>query len=180
MKRIGVLALQGAFSRHAEVVLALGHEPVLVRSPRDLADLSGLILPGGESTVQLRLMDRLGLEGPVAALVRSGLPVLATCAGAILLAKDVSQPVQRSLGLVDIGVVRNAWGRQLESFEAVSDDGLPLIFIRAPRIARVGDDAQVLARWSGEPILVRQGSVTCATFHPELTPDRRVHAGVFA
>jgi 5'-phosphate synthase pdxT subunit len=179
--QVGVLALQGAFAQHVEVLRELGHSTRLVRSPFDLQDLDGLVLPGGESTVQLRLLERLQLEAPLRAFCARGRPVLATCAGAILLARSVSHPQQASLGLVDIAVERNGWGRQLDSFEAVSDEeALPLVFIRAPRIVACGPGAEILARYRGEPILVRDANLTCATFHPELARDRRVHTRVFA
>lgn len=195
---LGVLALQGAFARHAEVLTQLGHGVRLVRDARDFDGLGGLVLPGGESTVQLDLLARQGLETKLAELVRSGLPVLATCAGLILIARGVSHPAQRSFGWLDVDVARNAYGRQLDSFEATSDDAwpaagparpdepiggepspLPLVFIRAPRIERVGAHVEVLARHRGEPVLVRQGNITAATFHPELTADTRVHHAVF-
>ncbi len=185
MKRIGVLAVQGAFARHVSVLEALGHETVLVRRPEDLEAIDGLVLPGGESTVQLEMIDRLGLEAPIRAAHARGIPILATCAGVVLLAAMVTQPAQRSFALVDILVARNAWGRQVDSFEAtsdgpfVTDDPLPLVFIRAPRILGVGRGTSVLATIDGEPILVREANVTCATFHPELTDDDRVHALVF-
>jgi pyridoxal 5'-phosphate synthase pdxT subunit len=195
---LGVLALQGAFARHAERLAELGHEVRLVRDARDFTGLAGLVLPGGESTVQLDLLARLGLENKLVELVRARVPVLATCAGLILLARGVANPAQRSFGLLDVDVARNAYGRQLDSFEARSDEAwppaelgapgdpgpeepspLPLVFIRAPRIERVGARVEVLARHRGEPVLVREGNVTAATFHPELTSDPRVHHAVF-
>ena len=191
---LGVLALQGAFARHAERLVERGHEVRLVRDARDFAGLGGLVLPGGESTVQLDLLARLALEDELVLLVRSGRPVLATCAGLILIAERVVQPAQRNFKLLDVDVARNAYGRQLDSFEAESDEAwppsasssseheasrLPLVFIRAPRIERVGDRVEVLARHRGEPVLVREGNVTAATFHPELTLDPRVHDAVF-
>jgi len=197
---LGVLALQGAFARHAELLVERGHRVRLVRDARDFDDLGGLVLPGGESTVQLDLIGRLGLEAKLTELVRSGRPVLATCAGMILLARHVTHPAQRSFGLLDVDVVRNAYGRQLDSFEATSDEAwpgaaavspsgrepkrhepspLPLVFIRAPRIERMDARVEVLARHRGEPVLVRQGNITAATFHPELTADARVHDAVF-
>jgi pyridoxal 5'-phosphate synthase pdxT subunit len=180
MARIGVLAVQGAFEAHARVLVRLGHEPVLVRAPADLTQLEGLILPGGESTVQLSLLSRLELEQPLLTWIARGLPLLATCAGVILVARNVTQPEQRSFGLVDIGVARNGFGRQLDSFEAQADDSdLPLVFIRAPRVVELGAAVEVLARHRGEPVLVRQHNITCATFHPELTGDDRVHRQVF-
>jgi 5'-phosphate synthase pdxT subunit len=192
---LGVLAVQGAFARHAELLATLGHAVRLIRSAHDMDDLDGLVLPGGESTVQLDMIARLGLEPGLHELVRSGRPVLATCAGLILLARGVSRPTQRSLASLDVDVARNAYGRQLDSFEASADEPwpaetsaeeavaaptpLPLVFIRAPRIERLGAGVEVLARHRGEPVLVRQGNVTAATFHPELTADARVHAAVF-
>lgn len=188
-QRIGVLALQGAFARHAALLTGLGHEVCLVRDASGFGDLDGLVLPGGESSVQLELIGRLGLEQPLRDLATRGRPILATCAGAILLAKRVEHPPQPSFGLLDVDVARNAYGRQLDSFESVSDDPprltgaadtpLPLVFIRAPRFTRIGSAVQVLARHRGEPVLVREGPVTAATFHPELTADVRVHRAVF-
>jgi 5'-phosphate synthase pdxT subunit len=178
MARIGILALQGAFAAHAKVLRTLGHAAVLVRAAHDLEGLDGIVLPGGESTVQLTLLERLDLEAPLARFVASDRPVLATCAGLILAARTVRSPAQRSLWFLDVTVERNAWGRQTESFEAFSDEGLPLVFIRAPRIVSVGA-ATVLQHFCGEPVLVRQGHVTGATFHPELTPSTRVHEDVF-
>jgi 5'-phosphate synthase pdxT subunit len=180
MKRVGVLAVQGAFERHGHVVHSLGHRAVFVRAAAELSDLDGLILPGGESSVQLAMLERLGLAAPLAAFVRSGQPVLATCAGVILAARSVHQPEQRSFDWIDLSVARNAYGRQLDSFEAESDEEkLPLVFIRAPRILAHGPTVEVLARHRGEPVLVRAGNLTCATFHPELTDDLRVHRAVF-
>lgn len=181
MARVGVLAVQGAFERHAHVVHSLRHEAVLVQSGSQLEGLDGLILPGGESTVQLMLLERLGIEAPLAAFVQSGKPVLATCAGVILAARKVQNPEQRSYGWIDLTVMRNAYGRQLDSFEAETDEDpkLPLVFIRAPRIVTHGPGVEVLARHNGEPVLVRERNLTCATFHPELTDDTRVHATVF-
>lgn len=191
--RIGVLALQGAFARHAELLRGLGHEVRLVRDASGFSELDGLVLPGGESSVQLELCARLGLEAPVCELARSGRPILATCAGTILLARRVERPAQHSFGLLDVDVTRNAYGRQLDSFESVSDEAprlatasdaaagrpLPLVFIRAPRFTRTGPAVTVLARHQGEAVLVREGNVTAATFHPELTQDTRVHRAVF-
>jgi 5'-phosphate synthase pdxT subunit len=188
-RTIGVLAVQGAFARHAEVLAGRGHRVRLLREARDFEGVEGLVLPGGESTVQLDLIGRNALEKPLLELVRAGGPVLATCAGLILLAHAVSRPAQRSLDLIDVDVARNAYGRQLDSFEALSDEALPggggeasplpLVFIRAPRIERAGAGVEVLARHRGEPVLVRQRNVTGATFHPELTLDPRVHEAVF-
>jgi 5'-phosphate synthase pdxT subunit len=185
-RTVGVLAVQGAFARHAQVLGELGHDVRLVREPRDFEGLGGLVLPGGESTVQLEMIGRLGLEAPLRALANSHCPVLATCAGLILIAHSVTEPMQKSFDVIDVDVARNAWGRQLDSFEASSDEPLPgdvlplsLIFIRAPRIARVGPRGVVLARFNAEPVLVSERNITAATFHPELTGDNRVHARVF-
>ncbi|HWL84841.1 MAG TPA: pyridoxal 5'-phosphate synthase glutaminase subunit PdxT [Polyangiaceae bacterium] len=177
--RIGILALQGAFEKHAEAVRHIGHTPVLVRSKTDFEDLQGLILPGGESTVQLKLIARFDLEWSLVRFAVAGQPILATCAGLILAARSVCQPEQRSLGFVDLRVARNAWGRQIDSFEATSDEGHPLVFIRAPRILESGTQVEVLGRFRGEPVLVRQGNIVCATFHPELTNDPYVHRLAF-
>lgn len=178
--RIGVLALQGGFAAHVTALRALGHDATLVRDARDLGGLAGLVLPGGESTVQLQLMDRLALAPALDAFVRAGRPVLATCAGLILAARHVTRPAQRSLGWLDVSVARNAWGRRHDCFEARADGtGLPLTFIRAPRIVEVGAGVEILERLGGEPILVKQGAVHGATFHPELTADRRVHRAIF-
>ncbi len=175
-----MLAVQGGFAAHARVLGALGHAVREVRGPRDLAGLAGLVLPGGESTTQLRLLGVLGLDEPLVAFAASGRPILAPCAGLILVAARVSPPEQRSLGLVDVTVERNAWGTQRDSFEGTDDTGRhPLVFIRAPRIASVGPSVEVLATLAGEAVLVRQGNVTGATFHPELTADRGVHRDVF-
>jgi 5'-phosphate synthase pdxT subunit len=181
VKRIAVLALQGAFAAHAKRLEALGLAPFEARTARDVDGAEGLVLPGGESSAQLLLIERFGLEAAIRALATSGRPVLATCAGMILAATNVTSPRQRRFGLIDIDVERNAYGRQLDSFEATADgDGeLPLVFIRAPRIVRVGPDVEVLATLAGEPILVRQGHVTAAAFHPELTDDARMHRAVF-
>ncbi len=180
MSNVGVLAVQGAFERHAEVLRALGHAVTLLRDARDFAGLQGLVLPGGESTVQLQLIERLSLEAPLRTLVERGVPVLATCAGLILLARGVEAPAQASFACIDVDVRRNAWGRQLDSFEALSDDSSrELIFIRAPRISRVGSGVAVLATYRGEPVLVRQHHVTAATFHPELARRSQLHREVF-
>lgn len=176
---VGVLAVQGAFERHAEVLGAIGVRTRLVRTATDFEGLRGLVLPGGESSVQLAMIDRLGLEAPLRALLLSGTPVLATCAGLVLLAAGVTSPEQRSLRAVDVDVTRNAWGRQQDSFEASSDSGRPLVFIRAPRITRIGAGVRVLDRFRGEPVLVESANVTCATFHPELTDDESLHRRLF-
>jgi 5'-phosphate synthase pdxT subunit len=177
---LGVLALQGGFEAHAEALRALGHEVLLVRSARALDACGGLVLPGGESTVMLKMLAEAGLRASLAVFVASGRPVLATCAGLILSAARVLDPEQPSFGFLDVTVRRNGWGRQLASFEARDDgDEIPVVAIRAPRIVDVGPRVRVLATLRGEPILVREANVTGATFHPELTSDLTVHASVF-
>jgi pyridoxal 5'-phosphate synthase pdxT subunit len=181
--KAGVLALQGAFREHREVLGALGVETLEVRGPEDLGALDALILPGGESTTMGMLLDTSGLRELLAALLADGLPVLGTCAGMILLAREVvdGRPDQRSLGVVDIAVRRNAYGRQRDSFEATLDvavlagGGFPGVFIRAPRIESVGDGVDVLATHDGHPVLARQGAAVVASFHPEVSGDLRLH-----
>ena len=181
-REIGVLALQGGFAAHMRALAAAGLTPREVRTGRDLEGLGGLVLPGGESTAQLRLIGRGQLEGPLRAFGGSGRPILATCAGLILAARAV-RPAQPTLGWLDVAVDRNAYGRQLDSFEAEDDSGQRrLIFIRAPRITAVGAGVEVLVRLHGEPVLVRQGQVWGAAYHPELgsEPDGpSLHAQVF-
>jgi 5'-phosphate synthase pdxT subunit len=168
--KIGVLAVQGNFREHAAVLRRLGAEPVEVRKPEQLEGLDGLIIPGGESTAITRLMRLYGIED---AIRRFRAPVFGTCAGMILLDRD-------HLGLVDVAVSRNAYGRQVASFEADLDlagEGEPLrgVFIRAPRVVDAGPDVEVLAEHDGEPVLLRDGRFLVASFHPELTDDTRVH-----
>ncbi len=180
MACVGVLALQGGFAPHLRALAEVGLGAREVRAAPELEAVDGLVLPGGESTAQLRLIGRHRLAPALEAFAASGRPLLATCAGLILAARHV-RPEQASFGWLDVAVERNAYGRQLDSFEARSDgeEALPLVFIRAPRIVAVGEGVAVLARLRGEPVLVRGGSVTAATFHPELTPDRRVHRIAF-
>jgi 5'-phosphate synthase pdxT subunit len=176
---IGVLAVQGAFDLHARAVERLGHTSVLVREARHFERLDGLVLPGGESTVQLDLLARLGLEAPLARALEQT-PALVTCAGLIVVSRTVDgRRLEAPFRLVDVAVGRNAWGRQVDSFEAVSDEGRELVFIRAPRILSVGPGVEVLDTLDGEPVLVRSGRVTCATFHPELTSSVDLHRSVF-
>ena len=183
MHKVGVLALQGAWQRHAEALTALGAHAVEVRTPQDLGGIDGLILPGGESTTMSKLLDISGLYEPVAERLADGMPAFGTCAGMILLAGEIldGRPDQRSFGVLDMAVRRNAFGRQVDSFEAdVSVDGLagggfPAVFIRAPVIDRVGDGVEVLASVGGHPVLCRQGPVLAAAFHPELSDDLRLH-----
>ncbi|HKQ71439.1 MAG TPA: pyridoxal 5'-phosphate synthase glutaminase subunit PdxT [Polyangiaceae bacterium] len=178
--RVGLLALQGAFAAHARPLAELGHATFEARTPEEIAEADGLVLPGGESSVHLALIERLRLRDALLAFGASGRPVLAVCAGLILAAREVSSPEQASLALLDVAVVRNAYGRQRQSFVSTSDDGaLELVFIRAPRLARVGPEVCVLATHRREPVLVRQGNVTGAAFHPELTTSLAVHRAAF-
>ena len=177
---VGVLALQGDFAAHERAVAALGHRVRQVKSADTLTALDALLLPGGESTTMLKLLRDEGLWQPLADFCRSGRPVLGTCAGAILLAREVTAPAQESLGILDITVERNAYGRQVDSFITKLEDGPPAlrnleaVFIRAPVIRRTGAGVDVILRHGGHPVLVRQGSVCAATFHPEMTDDPRV------
>lgn len=164
---IGVLALQGAFAAHSRLLATIGAEAREVRTLGDLEGCTALVLPGGESSVQLRLLTESGLDEAVA---RFEGPILGTCAGLILLAKRVTNPEQRSFGLLDVDVARNGYGRQRESFEEHGH-----VFIRAPRITRVGPGVEVLARRGAEAIAVRQGRATGVTFHPELASDATFH-----
>ena len=177
--RIGVLAIQGDYAAHAEALADAGADPVEVRNPEELADLDGLILPGGESTTMLKFLERRGLFESLEEFVATR-PAFGTCAGAILLAREVRHPAQRSLQALDAVVERNAYGRQVDSTILNEQTALPggpleMVFIRAPRIAETGTGVEVLARRDGFPVLVRQGNLLAATFHPELSPDRRVH-----
>jgi 5'-phosphate synthase pdxT subunit len=182
--RIGVLALQGDFGLHAAALRRAGVEPAEVRKPDALDGVDGLILPGGESTTLLHLMDAWNFGPGIMAFHASGRPLFGTCAGLIVLAREVLSPRQPSLGLIDVTVERNSYGRQRESFEAEApalptlvegDRPLRMVFIRAPRIRRAGPGVEVLARHAGDPVLARQGSILVATFHPELTDDLTVH-----
>lgn len=180
--KVGILAIQGDFAAHGRALARLGAETVLVRKPADFAGLDALVLPGGESTAMLYGLARDALEVPLRAFLASGRPVLGTCAGVILLAHAVTRPQQRSFDALDIDVERNAYGTQLDSFASLVDAGaafpdLPAVFIRAPRIARVGPAVEVLARVHGDPVLVQAGVIWGATFHPELTDDERVLRG---
>ncbi len=180
--RIGVLALQGDFALHARALEKCGVEAVEVRKPAELDDIDGLIMPGGESTTLLKLMDAWDFVPALEKFHSAGKPIFGTCAGLIVLAREVESPKQFSLGLIDVTVERNAYGRQRESFEAsgtvrLDKDPIQLemVFIRAPRIRRVGPGVEVLAEHGGEPVMARQDRVLVATFHPELTDSTAVH-----
>jgi 5'-phosphate synthase pdxT subunit len=181
--KVGVLALQGAFATHASVLSSLGASPREVRVPSDLDGVDALVLPGGESTTMSLLLDSSGLRPALAERFAEALPVLGTCAGMILLAADVldGRPDQHGFGVIDIDVRRNAFGRQVDSFETdlsvTGVDGPPFhaVFIRAPIVERAGSVVEVLAAVDGKPVLVRQGPVLAAAFHPELSRDDRVH-----
>jgi 5'-phosphate synthase pdxT subunit len=181
---VAVLALQGDFQAHRAALAEIGVESFEARRPRDLERAAGLVIPGGESTTLWKFFEGEPWEEAFRAFAAAGRPVLGTCAGAIVLAAEVTGPVQRGLGLLDIAVERNAYGRQVDSFLADVDcpalgGPVPGVFIRAPRIRRVGPSVEVLGRLAGEPVLVRQGTVAAATFHPELTADRRLHRMLF-
>src|SRR5262245_44379322 len=180
--RIGVLALQGDFALHAKALEKCGVEAVEVRKPVELDEVDGLIMPGGESTTLLKLMDAWNFAPALEKFHSAGKPIFGTCAGLIILAREVEHPRQFSLGLIDVTVERNAYGRQRESFEAagtvrLDERPLPLemVFIRAPRIRRVGPGVEVLAEHGGEPVMARQDCVLVATFHPELTESTVIH-----
>ena len=180
--KVGVLALQGAFARHSEVLTGLGAVPLEVRTPGDLDAVDAMVVPGGESTTMSMLLDSSGLQPSLAERLADGLPVLGTCAGMILLAVRVTdgRDDQRSFGAIDIDVRRNGYGRQVDSFEdQLSVTGLdgPFhgVFIRAPVVERVGSDVEVLATVDGVPVLCREGAVLVSSFHPEMSGDGRIH-----
>jgi 5'-phosphate synthase pdxT subunit len=177
--KIGVLAIQGDYAAHAAALAETGADPVEVRKPEQLAAVDGLILPGGESTTVLRFLEKHNFFEVLKDFCTAK-PVFGTCAGAILLAREVLNPPQRSLGLLDAVVERNAYGRQIDSAILIAPTelaggSLEMVFIRAPRILETGPGVEVLAKREGFPVLVRQGTLMAATFHPELSPDRRVH-----
>ena len=179
---VGVLALQGAFAAHAVIIEGLGPSTLEVRTVEQLDSVDALVIPGGESTTMSMLLDRSGLLEPLRARLLDGLPVLGTCAGMILLASEIvdGREDQHALGIVDLTVRRNAYGTQLDSFEADLDiEGLDspfhAVFIRAPVVESVGDEVEVLAEIAGRPVLCRSGSATVAAFHPELSGDDRLH-----
>jgi 5'-phosphate synthase pdxT subunit len=177
--RIGVLAIQGDYAAHARALAYVGTTPIEVRNPNELADLDGLVLPGGESTTMLKFLERRRFFDDLKEFCGHR-PVFGTCAGTILLAREVRNPSQRSLGVLDAVVERNAFGRQIDSTILSDETTLPggpleMVFIRAPRILETGATVEVLAKRDGLPSLVRQGNAMAATFHPELSSDRRVH-----
>ena len=177
--RIGVLAIQGDYDAHAHALREAGAEAVLVRKPEELANIDGLIIPGGESTTFLKFLARDGFLDALQSFVKQN-PTFGTCAGCILLAKEVQNPAQESLAVLDVTVERNAYGRQLDSAifsgeTRLPGDPLEMVYIRAPRITRTGPEVEVLAERDGFPVLVRQEHILAATFHPELSADRRIH-----
>jgi len=177
--RIGVLAIQGDYAAHAQALREAGAEAVLVRKPEELANIDGLVIPGGESTTFLKFLARDGFLDALQAFVRQK-PTFGTCAGCILLAKEVRNPSQESLAVLDATVERNAYGRQIDSSIQIAETKIPggpleMVYIRAPRIVKTGPGVEVLADRDGFPVLVRENNILAATFHPELSSDRRVH-----
>ncbi|MCE2464766.1 MAG: pyridoxal 5'-phosphate synthase glutaminase subunit PdxT [Dehalococcoidia bacterium] len=180
--KVGVLAVQGDFAEHIAILKQLGVDTVEVRLPGDLDGVDALVMPGGESTTFSYLMDLYNLREPIVEAASGGTPIWGTCAGMIMMARELTEKFPEPLGLMDIGVARNAFGRQVDSFETdlrfspLGDDSYRAIFIRAPGIVRLGDDVQVLAQLSdGRPVAVRQGSLFATSFHPELGDDPRIH-----
>ncbi|HUK31784.1 MAG TPA: pyridoxal 5'-phosphate synthase glutaminase subunit PdxT [Candidatus Acidoferrum sp.] len=178
--KIGVLAVQGDYEAHGEALKRTGAEVAFVRTIAGMAGVRALVLPGGESTTQLQFLREEGLDKAITEFAKSGGPILATCAGAILMAREVRNPPQESLALADIVVARNAYGRQLasevrEGPSKLNGHPLEMVFIRAPIIEKMGHSVEVLAKSEGNPVLVRQGNMIIATFHPELTSDLTVH-----
>ncbi len=180
--KIGVLALQGAFAEHVAVLRAIGVEAVEVRLPENLEDIDGLILPGGESTAMRRLIDRWGMREPILDLAGSGIPLFGTCAGMIVLAREITGDEEPILPLLDVTVERNAFGRQLDSFETelpvplLGDTPVHAVFIRAPVIERAGPDVDILARLpDGRIVAVRERNIIATSFHPELAGETRFH-----
>jgi 5'-phosphate synthase pdxT subunit len=180
---VGVLALQGAFAAHQRALESAGATTRQVRQPGDLGGIDALVMPGGESTTMSRLLTTSGLFDDIKALLSDGLPVLGTCAGMILLATEVldGRPDQLSFGAIDITVQRNGYGRQIDSFETDLDVvgfdmSFHAVFVRAPKVVAIGTNVEVIAEYDGVPVVVRQGHVMVASFHPELTGDPRLHA----
>jgi 5'-phosphate synthase pdxT subunit len=178
--KVGVLAVQGDYEAHASALRCAGAEATLVRTIADMKGIEALILPGGESSTQLQFLQEEKLDKAIIDFARKGGAILGTCAGAILLAREVHGPDQKSLGLLDVAIERNAYGRQLashvtEESSTLNDRPLEMVFIRAPMIEKLGSKVKVLARSEGHPVLVQQGRIIAATFHPELTSDPTVH-----
>ena len=178
--QVGVLALQGAFAAHSDCLTSIGVQSIEVRTPEQLSSVDALLMPGGESSTMSQLLESSGLFDPIAQRIADGMPVFGTCAGMILLASEIldGRSDQRSFSAIDISVRRNAFGRQVDSFEASINSSVGDfhgVFIRAPRIERVGGQVEVLGSINNEPVLVRQGNVLAASFHPELSNDARLH-----
>lgn len=179
---VGVLALQGDFAEHAAMLKGLGASAQLVRLPQDLEGLHGIVIPGGESTTLINLMQRFGLDKAITSMAHAGKPVMGTCAGLVIMSREVSNNMLSPLGLMDVTVRRNGYGRQIDSFEldtsvsALEGGPFHAVFIRAPRIERVGQGVEILATLpDGEPIAVRQKNLLGLSFHPEMTNDTRLH-----
>ena len=178
--QVGVLALQGAFAAHSDCLTSIGVQSIEVRTPEQLNSVDALLMPGGESSTMSQLLESSGLFDPISSRIADGMPVFGTCAGMILLASEIldGRSDQRSFSAIDISVRRNAFGRQVDSFEGAINSSIGDfhgVFIRAPRIERVGDEVEVLGSINNEPVLVRQGNVLAASFHPELSNDARLH-----
>ena len=178
--QVGVLALQGAFAAHSDCLTSIGVQSIEVRTPEQLSSVDALLMPGGESSTMSQLLESSGLFDPISSRIADGMPVFGTCAGMILLASEIldGRSDQRNFAAIDISVRRNAFGRQVDSFEATINSSVGDfhgVFIRAPRIERVGDHVEVLGSINDEPVLVRQGNVLAASFHPELSNDARLH-----
>jgi 5'-phosphate synthase pdxT subunit len=178
--QVGVLALQGAFAAHSECLTSIGVQSVEVRTPEQLNSVDALLMPGGESSTMSQLLESSGLFDPISTRIADGMPVFGTCAGMILLASEIldGRSDQRSFSAIDISVRRNAFGRQVDSFESTINSPVGDfhgVFIRAPRIERIGKEVEVLGSINNEPVLVRQGNVLAASFHPELSNDARLH-----
>jgi pyridoxal 5'-phosphate synthase pdxT subunit len=181
-KKIGVLSLQGDVELHLKALESFGATAMPMKNPSQLRGLDGLVIPGGESTALLRLCEPIGMLPAIAGFAKAGGAVFGTCAGAILLASRVTGPAQDSLGLIDVTIRRNGFGRQIDSLETVGkakpplgNSSIPLTFIRAPRITSVGPAVKILATYKREPVLVKQAGILAATFHPELHPDGTVY-----
>jgi len=179
--KIGVLAFQGDFQRHYELLISMGADVRYIRSANELEEVGALVLPGGESTTIGKLLVRFEMMEPLRARIEAGMPVFGTCAGAILLAKEIEGSSQDRVGVMNIRVARNAYGRQIESFEAdlqidsMKGEPMRAVFIRAPIITEIGANVEVVVNFEGSPVVVRQGALLATTFHPELTGDNRLH-----